>query len=193
MTLPLYSYEIMSLTGHLIAALIIGMVFGIILERAGLGNAKKLIGQFTLQDMTVFKVMFSAIITCMFGLHFINQFGYINLELISFNESYLLPQALGGLLLGAGFAIAGYCPGTSIVAMATAKLDALVCFVGLFLGAWIFVLFFDEIESLYIAGHLPLDKLTDVFALSQASVMFLISLVALLCFYYSEKLEARHG
>ena len=189
MNFPLYSYDLISLESHLIAALVIGCLFGFILERGGLGNAKKLIGQFTLKDMTVFKVMFSAIVTAMFGLYFFNHFGLIKMELISFNDSYLLPQALGGFLLGVGFVVAGYCPGTSVVAMATGKLDALSCFIGLFIGAWIFVLAYEFITPLYFSGHLVNDNLTDVFALQETMVMLAITVIAIACFYFSEKLE----
>lgn len=192
MNLPLYPYELISSTTHLILALIIGGLFGFVLERGGLGSAKKLIGQFTLTDMTVFKVMFTAIVTCMFGLFLFNRLGFINLDLISFNDSYLLPQALGGFLLGIGFVVAGYCPGTSIVAMATAKLDALICFGGLFLGTWLFILFFGEIEFFYNSSHLSADKLSDILSMNPVVVMFLISFIAIACFYFCEKLEAQH-
>lgn len=189
MNFPLHSYDLIPLETHLLFALVIGCLFGFILERGGLGNAKKLIGQFTLKDMTVFKVMFSAIVTAMFGLYFFSYFGLINLDLISFNDSYLLPQALGGLLLGVGFVVAGYCPGTSVVAMATGKIDALSCFIGLFIGAWFFILVYEFIAPLYFSGHFVNDNLTDVFALRETVVMLLITVIAITGFYFSEKLE----
>ena len=49
----------------MIAAVLIGIAFGFALERAGLGSARKLTGQFYGTDFTVFKVMFSAILTAM--------------------------------------------------------------------------------------------------------------------------------
>ena len=51
-----------------VAALVIGMAFGFVLERAGFGSSRKLAGIFYLRDMTVLKVMFTAVITAMLGL-----------------------------------------------------------------------------------------------------------------------------
>ena len=51
------------MTASVAVALLVGFAFGWSLERAGLGSARKLIGQFTLTDFTVFKVMFTALVT----------------------------------------------------------------------------------------------------------------------------------
>jgi len=191
MNMPLYSYELLSQNAHLILALLIGIAFGFVLERGGLGNAQKLIGQFLLKDFVVFKVMFTAIVTAMVGLFFLSVFGVINLQLISFPDSYLSAQIIGGLLLGMGFAIAGYCPGTTVVGMATGKADALLCFVGLFAGTWIFVLGFAGLESLYQANHLTTDRLPELLSLSFGTVVLLIIAVAIAAFYVSVKIEQK--
>ena len=67
MNLPLYPYEMISQMANLLLGLAIGVGFGFVLESSGLGNARKLVGQFLLKDMAVFKVMFTAIITAMLG------------------------------------------------------------------------------------------------------------------------------
>ena len=91
-----------------IIAFIIGISFGFWLERAGFGSSRKLAAQFYLTDMTVLKVMFTAIITAMTGLLFFSLFGWIDLSLVYINPTYLWPQILGGLILGVGFVIGGY-------------------------------------------------------------------------------------
>ena len=100
----------------LVIAFVIGISFGFWLERAGFGSARKLAAQFYLYDMTVLKVMFTAIITAMTGLLFFSLFGWIDLSLVYINPTFIWPQIIGGLVLGVGFVIGGYCPGTSIVA-----------------------------------------------------------------------------
>ncbi len=107
----------------------IGIGFGFFLEQAGFGSARKLTNQFYFKDMAVFRVMFTAIVTAMLGLFYLSALGWVDLSLVYISPTYLWPQIVGGLLLGVGFIVGGYCPGTSMVAVATGKLDALV-FVG---------------------------------------------------------------
>jgi hypothetical protein len=97
----------------------VGIGFGMVLERAGLGSATKLMGQFHLTDMAVFKVMFSAIVTAMLGLFWLSRLGAVDLSRVYVPETFVLPQLVGGLVFGAGMALAGLCPGTSCVAAAT--------------------------------------------------------------------------
>jgi len=84
----------------LAGALGVGIAFGWCLERAGLGSAPKLMGQFTLRDMTVLKVMFSAIVTAMLGLFWLARFGIVDLSRVYVPETFVLPQIVGGLVLG---------------------------------------------------------------------------------------------
>ncbi|OQX84920.1 sulfurtransferase, partial [candidate division KSB1 bacterium 4484_87] len=140
-------------TGFVIAFLI-GIGFGFSLERAGFGNANKLAAQFYFRDMTVFKVMFTAIITAMIGIYLFNAFGWLDLDLIYINPTYLWPQIVGGLILGFGFIIGGYCPGTSVVASATGRLDGILFLLGVVFGIAVFAAVFPLFESFFYSGHL---------------------------------------
>jgi len=190
MIFPLAGYETITPTVNLILALIIGIGFGFALERGGLGNAKKLIDQFLLKDLTVFKVMFTAIITAMTGLFILSSLNLVNLDLVQPSDSYLLPQFVGGLLLGVGFVVAGYCPGTTVVGMACGKIDALYSFIGLFVGAVIFSLIFDWLEGLYHATHLDNGQLTEILNLDYSTLVFIVISLALAGFMLAEKLES---
>ena len=64
----------------LVVALVIGFGFGFVLERAGFGRSTKLAAQFYLHDMTVFKVMFTAIVTGLLGLVILSGLGLADLE-----------------------------------------------------------------------------------------------------------------
>ena len=92
----------------LVIGFVIGIGFGFFLERGGFGNSRKLALQFYFRDLTVFKVMFTAIVTGMTGLIFFNVFGWIDLNSIYVNPTYLWPGIVGGLIMGAGFVVGGY-------------------------------------------------------------------------------------
>jgi uncharacterized protein len=115
-----------------------GGAFGFFLERGGLGNARKLAGQFYLTDFTVFRVMFTAIVTALIGLFWFSRTGFLDLAQIQSVPTYLLPQLAGGLLFGVGFVCAGLCPGTSCVAAVTGRLDGLATLLGILAGIFLF-------------------------------------------------------
>ncbi len=97
------------------------------LESAGFGNSKLLAAQFYFKDMRVFKVMFTAIIVAMTLIFLSSALGLLDYNLIWVPPTYLWPGIVGGLIMGVGFIIGGFCPGTSLVGLATGKLDAIVC------------------------------------------------------------------
>lgn len=116
-------------------AVAVGIAFGLVQERTGFGRAQKLVGQFYGGDMTVFKAMFSAIVTAMLGTVVLSGVGLLDLRAVELNyPTFLWPTIAGGLLLGVGFIVSGYCSGTSWVAAASGKLDGLVTVLGVALG-----------------------------------------------------------
>jgi hypothetical protein len=115
-----------------------GALFGFVLERAGFGSPCKLTGQFRLTDWSVLKVMFTAIVVAAFGLWALRAGGLMADDAVFVPTSYVLAAAVGGALVGAGFAVGGYCPGTSVVGLFSGRLDALVFLVGLLAGTFVF-------------------------------------------------------
>ncbi len=149
----------------LLTALIIGSAFGFALERAGLGDANKLAGQFFFRDFTVFKVMMSAIVTAMLGLFWLGWLEVIPFATLYVPETFLLPQATGGLVFGVGFVLCGLCPGTSCVAAASGRIDGLAVVAGLFVGVLMAGLAFPLYAGFYHAtpmGVLTLPRLTGL-------------------------------
>lgn len=118
--------------------LLLGVGFGFSLERGGLGDSRKLAAQFYLTDMRVLRTMFTAIVTAMVLLFLAWGLGWLRMEEVWVNPTHLLHGVLGGLLLGVGFIVGGYCPGTSLVAVATGKLDGLLFALGVVAGTWVF-------------------------------------------------------
>jgi uncharacterized membrane protein YedE/YeeE len=124
----------MNFTASLSVALLIGAAFGACLETAGLGRATRLAGQFTGADLTVLKVMFSAIVTAMLGTFWLGRLGVIALAALYVPDTFIVPQLIGGLVFGMGFALGGLCPGTSCVAAASGKVDGLAVAAGMLAG-----------------------------------------------------------
>jgi len=148
MDAPFFKYGLFSDDASLLAAFLIGGGFGFFLERAGFGSGKKLASQFYFRDMSVLKVMFTAIITAMVGLTLLSQMGLVDLSLVTLKETRLLANLVGGLILGVGFVIGGYCPGTSVVAAATGRIDAMIYLGGMFAGMFVFGFAYPTLQPL---------------------------------------------
>jgi uncharacterized protein len=180
----------MALT-DLLVAVAIGFAFGVALERAGLGSARKLTGQFFLRDFTVFKVMFTAIVTAMLGLFWLGRLGMVNLAFLYVPETYLLPQVAGGLIFGAGFVLAGLCPGTSCVAAASGRGDGAAVVIGLFAGVLVTGLSFPALRAFYESGGHGAWTLPQLLQVPYGLVVFGVVAVALLAFAAAERIGPR--
>ena len=196
MTFPLQSFLAVSASNpwtYVVFGLI-GFAFGFTLEMSGFGNSRKLAAQFYFTDLTVLKVMFTAIITAM-----VLTFGAVGLGLLDFsqvwvNPTYLSSGILGGLIMGVGFIVGGFCPTTSLAAASTGKIDGIFFVVGGFFGAFLFgetEIYFDQwfTNSGYF-GRLTLDQLLGI---PIGMVVLLVVLMALFMFWGAEQLERIFG
>ncbi len=190
---PFYDFGWIGEEASLAFALFIGIAFGFFLERAGLGSAKKLSAQFYLKDMTVFKMMFTAIITAMVGVFWLNWFGLLHADMIYLTPTYVWPQIIGGLVFGVGFIVGGYCPGTSCVASATGSLDGMMNVVGLLLGILVFGEVYPWIEGFYTAGSMGHITFPEYFGLPGGLMVFILVLTALAGFLASEWIESKNA
>lgn len=177
---------------RLLTAIGLGFMFGFTLERAGFGNARKLAGQFYLNDMTVFKVMFTAILVAMVGMRTFAAVGWLDMSRIWINPTFMWAQIVGGFLLGAGFIMSGLCPGTSVVSAASGRIDGLVTFGGIFIGSFLFAVLIDwfpALESLYTAGSMGDSILPQLLGLPTPIVVLAIVIMAGGAFIGAEKVE----
>jgi hypothetical protein len=172
-------------------ALLIGIAFGWCLERAGLGSARKLAGQFYLTDFTVFKVMFSAIVTAMLGAFWLTRIGVLDLHAVYVPETYLVPQLVGGLLFGVGFVVAGLCPGTSCVAAASGRGDGAMVVVGMFAGVLVTGLAFAPLRVLYESTARGAITLPELLRVPYGAVVCAVVAMALAMFAAAERWERR--
>ena len=173
----------------LMSAPLIGFAFGWFLERGGLGNARKLAGQFYFTDLTVFKVLFSALLTAMLGAFWLDRFGLLDLDLVYLPETFVLPQAAGGVLFGAGFLLGGLCPGTSCVAAAAGRLDGFGIIAGMLLGIAAFNVAFDWVAPFYESTALGAVTFTDMAGISRGAGVAIVTAVALAGFAGAAWLE----
>ncbi len=178
--------------GNILLSVAIGFAFGFILERAGFGDARKLAAQFYFYDQAVLKVMFTAIVVAMVLLFTSAQLGLLDFERVYVNPTYIWPGIIGGLLLGVGFIVGGYCPGTSVVSAATLKLDGLLFLLGCFLGIFAFGPTVPLFQSFWEqAGYLGRLTIPEWLGWSNGIVVLLVVLMALGMFTGAEWLEAR--
>ncbi len=99
-----------------------GILFGFLLQKGGATTYEVIIGQLLLTDFTVVKIMLTAVVTGMIGVHLLRSLGLAELHP---KPGSLGSTAIGGLIFGVGFGILGYCPGTMIGAVGQGSLDAL--------------------------------------------------------------------
>ena len=189
MTAPLAEFGLLGPRGVIVVGFVIGVAFGACLERAGLGSARKLMGQFDLTDLAVFKVMFSAIVTAMLGLFWLSQLGMLDVQRVYLPDTFLLPQFLGGALFGVGFALAGLCPGTSCVAAATGRVDGVAVMAGMLAGVLATGAALPSLQRLYLAtsrGGLTLPRLLGI---PEGVVILVVVGVALTAFAFTARVE----
>jgi hypothetical protein len=169
--------------GSALTSLGLGVLFGIALERSGFGTAKKLTAQFYLYDMSVFKVMFTAIVTAMLLLFLSVSFGWVDFDRVWINPTYWHSQILGGFIFGMGFVMGGYCPGTALVALANLKWDALVFVGGLLFGIAVFAFSMPFFEDFWQhAGAVGRLTLPEFLGVPTPLVVMGVTLMALGCF-----------
>ena len=189
--LPLSSYVEFSTAAELGIALLLGLGFGFALERAGFGSARKLTAVFYLYDMAVVKVMFTAIVTALAGLFLLRAGGFMDLSDLYVEPTSYAAQALGGLIFGAGFIVGGYCPGTSLVAAVTGRLDGLVFLLGVTFGILVFGEAYPLVKGFYEAGGMGAVTLPQALHLPYGLVVLLVVLMAIGGFAGASWLERR--
>ena len=129
-----------------ILALVIGAAFGFVLDRIGATNPGRIIGMLNLSRLHLMKTILAGI-----GIASILMFGGLMLGLV--DPGHLSVKGaytgvfVGGILLGLGFAVAGYCPGTGLAAAATGRLDAVFFVIGGLVGAAAYMITYTQVKA----------------------------------------------
>ena len=143
-------------TSLLIQGLIVGTIFGFLLQKGGVSKYDVIVGQLRLTDFTVVKIILTAIVVTMIGISFFYPKGLIEVK----TKSGSIKNAIiGGLLFGVGFGILGYCPGTIAAAIGNGYIDAMTGgLIGIVLGTIIFAMFHSTLKE---KGILTKDRFSE--------------------------------
>ncbi|MEJ5251134.1 MAG: YeeE/YedE family protein [Chthonomonadetes bacterium] len=174
-----------------ILALFIGIAFGAILEQAGFSSSRRLVGLFYGYDFTVLRVFFTAGIVAMVGVMALQHFGLLDMNLVYINPTFLWSAIIGGLIMGLGFVIGGYCPGTSFCAAAIGKLDAVALIAGALVGVFLFAEGYPLFEGLYKAAYLGSPRIYQTLGIPANMFAFVMVVFALAAFGVAGFVERR--
>ena len=172
-------------------AVLLGMFFGLSLERSGLADPHRLTGVFYFRDFTMPKVMLTAIVVASTGIYLLSDLRLLDLSRVWIIPSFFWPQLAGGLILGAGFVMSGYCPGTAVAGLATGRLDALFAMAGISVGSLVFAILFPMLERFYLSSDLGAVTIPRLLGVNHWVVIVALIVVAGVMFLCLERFEKR--
>jgi rhodanese-related sulfurtransferase len=175
--------------GSYLVFVLIGAGFGASLEMAGFGDSRRLAAQFYLKDMTVLKTMFTAIIVACLLIFLSAAIGILDFSQIAVNQTFMWPGIVGGLIMGVGFIVGGYCPGTSLVSAASLKIDGIFFLIGTIIGAGLFGESLPLFENFWYSSFTDRLLVSDWLGWSVGATVFGVTLMAVVMFYGAEKVE----
>ncbi|MDK2908474.1 MAG: uncharacterized protein PWR20_41 [Bacteroidales bacterium] len=172
-------------------ALLLGMAFGFVLESAGFSSSRKLAGVFYGYDFVVLKVFFTAAVVSAIGIYLMGHLGWLDVSKLYIQPAYIQSTIVGGVIMGIGFLMGGFCPGTSFTGVAIGKIDAMVFSVGMFIGVLIFGELYPLFENLYSAGNLGYITITEYFGIQPGIFILGLTIVALVAFYVTAIIQQK--
>ncbi len=172
---------------QLVAGLVTGIVFGILLQSSEVIRYDRQVGAVRLIDMTIVKFMLSAIIVGMVGIYQLHTLDIIKL---SVKGTVLGSNIAGGLIFGAGWALLGYCPGTAAGALGEGRTDALFGMMGMVCGAMLFAEFYPSTGTGILAiGNLGKVTIPMITGKGPWLLIPILSFVYLLVLYTIENMD----
>lgn len=146
-----------------ILGLITGALFGFLLQKGRVLRYDKQLGALLLKDMTILKFMLSSILVGMVGIVLLSDAGIISLSHKAMNVGAVV---LGGALFGAGWAVMGFCPGTSVGALGEGRWHAIFAVLGMIAGAALYAELYPFFKSTVLAwknfGKIGLPEVTGL-------------------------------
>ncbi len=170
-----------------ILALILGVFFGLSLQKAGLTKYHKIVNVFRFTDMAVLKFMMTALIVSMTGLYTLKWMGVITFPGVP--ATYIAGNVIGGLIFGVGMAFSGYCPGTCVAGSGEGKLDYLIPgLLGFTTGAAIYGLIYPQVfPKISAIANFGAAIIPDLWNLNAALVILFFASFSLLLFYLIDR------
>jgi rhodanese-related sulfurtransferase len=186
-----FAPEIISEELNLVFALLIGIAFGFVLEQAGFSSSRRLAGLFYGRDFTVLRVFFTAAVTAMSGILVLGHYGLLDLDIIYINPLYLWAAIIGGVIMGLGFIIGGYCPGTSLCGAAIGKIDGMVFVLGGLLGVIVFGEAYPAFEKIFNGAYFGDITAPSALGISPGFFAFGMIIIAVFAFIVTTKIERK--
>ena len=174
-----------------IIAILIGIFFGFILEASGFSSSRKLAGVFYGYDFAVLKVFFTAALVALIGILYMDYLGYLNMEQLYIHPTYLWGAIIGGIIMGVGFVAAGFCPGTSLCAVAIGKIDAIIYVIGIMVGIFIFSELYTVFQPIYEGYFEGNITLMDSLGVDRYWFVFIFTIIAIVAFVVSDIIRKR--
>jgi len=188
---PLIPNGLISFEWNSIIAIIIGIIFGFILEASGFSSSRKLAGVFYGYDFAVLKVFFTAALVSLIGLLYMDYLGYVDIGQLYVHPTYLWGAIIGGAIMGVGFVAGGFCPGTSLSAVAIGKIDAIFNVIGIMIGIFIFSELYTLFEPLYNGNFQGNITLVDSLGVNRYWFVFILTVGAIIMFALSDMIRKR--
>lgn len=188
---PLFPNGIITGDWDFVIAILLGIAFGFILEASGFSSSRNITGVFYGYNFVVLRVFFTAVIVAMVGFLYFDYFGWLDLAKIFILPTYLGPMILGGIIMGVGFIMGGFCPGTSFTAIAIGKMDGLVFTIGLYVGIYLFSIAFPLFANFFDSGNMGNVTLSDVTGISASWFAIAFTVIALAAFWGTSIIEKR--
>lgn len=187
---PLIPYGIINPEWSMLIIFMIGLGFGMILEQAGFSSSRKLVGTFFGYDFVVLKVFFTAAIVAMIGIIIMDFYGILDTSAIFVHSGFLKAVLIGGMIMGVGFILGGFCPGTSVAAASIGKIDAMFFVAGLFAGIFVYGEFFDSFQGLFSGRYFDRETIYSLIGLEKGTFVFWLIIIALGAFGFAAFLES---
>lgn len=174
-----------------IIAILIGIAFGFVLEASGFSSSRKLAGVFYGYDFAVLKVFFTAAVVAVIGIYYMDYLGYLDVTQLYIHPTYLWGAIIGGIIMGAGFVAGGFCPGTSLCAVAIGKIDAIIYVGGIMVGVFIFSELYPLFQPIYEGYFYGNVTLEDSLGINPYWFIFIFSIIAIVAFAVADMVRKK--
>jgi uncharacterized membrane protein YedE/YeeE len=172
---------------HYVIPLILGVLFGFSLNKAGLTRYNKIVNVFRFKDLAVLKFMLTALVVSMTGLYALRGLGLITFPNVP--ATYLVGNVVGGLIFGVGMSLAGFCPGTCVAGAGEGKLDYLIPgMLGFLTGAVLWGQTYEKVfPILSKTANYGSVVMPDLWNLSPYLFVLLFALITVFLFYLIDR------
>lgn len=188
---PLIPNGVIPYEWNSVIAIIIGIAFGFILEASGFSSSRKLAGVFYGYDFAVLKVFFTAAVVSLIGILYMDYLGYVDIGQLYIHPTYIWGAIIGGVIMGVGFVAGGFCPGTSLCAVAIGKIDAIIYVIGIMVGIFIFSEFYSFFQPIYEGYFEGNITLMDSLGIDRYWFVFIFAIIAVVAFVASDMVRKR--